>query len=74
MTCENATGLMGEYVTGELDIENKRALEAHLSGCGDCTAFLRTYRRTMELTKSIFALPSFQAAPVIFKLKSPLEH
>ena len=73
MTCENATGLMGEYVAGDLSIESKRALKAHLSGCGDCTAFLRTYARTIELTKSFFAHSSFKTAPMIFRMKSPLE-
>ncbi len=36
-----------------LDPETVRALEAHLAGCQDCTAFINTYRGTGRSSRAI---------------------
>ena len=71
VTCKDATDLIGDYLTDNLNPEERRAFEAHLSGCRDCTAFLATYKRTISLTKSFLASQSLQAPPVDFKLRLP---
>jgi len=63
--------MIGDYIADNLDDERRRAFETHLSGCRDCAAFLATYKRTIDLTKSFLARQSLQATPVNFKLKSP---
>ncbi len=71
VTCKDATDLIGDYLADNLNPEDRRAFEFHLSGCRDCAAFLATYKRTIGLTKSFLKLQSFQAQPVDFKLRLP---
>lgn len=71
VTCKDATDLIGDYLADNLNLVDHRAFEAHLSGCRDCAAFLSTYKRTIDLTKSFLALQSLQAPPVEFKLRLP---
>ena len=71
VTCKDATDLIGDYLADSLNPEERRAFEAHLSGCRDCAAFLATYKRTISLTKSFLRSKSLQAPPVDFKLRLP---
>ncbi len=50
VTCEQVIGLMAEYLESALSPELVAELEAHLAGCEPCVAYLRTYRRTRDLT------------------------
>jgi len=38
------------YIEAELDYKTLEALEVHLHECPECQAFVRTYRRMLELT------------------------
>ena len=49
MTCQDAIGLLLEYLDLSLGEELLADLEQHLAGCEPCRAYLRTYRRTREL-------------------------
>jgi len=71
VTCKDATDLLGDYLNDSLNPEDRRAFEAHLSGCRDCTAFLATYKRTLSLTKNFLRSQSLQTPPVDFRLRSP---
>ena len=71
VTCKDATDLLSGYLNDSLYPQDRRAFEAHLSGCRDCTAFLATYKRTLSLTKSFLRSQSLQAPPVDFKLRLP---
>jgi anti-sigma factor RsiW len=51
-TCKDATSLLLEFMSGELDPETTLEFEKHLEVCPDCVAFLNTYRKTVELTRS----------------------
>ncbi|MGH7892327.1 MAG: anti-sigma factor family protein [Thermodesulfobacteriota bacterium] len=51
-TCKDATSLLLEFMSGELDPEVTLEFEKHLEVCPDCVAFLNTYRKTVELTRS----------------------
>ena len=51
VTCEQATALLIDYITGELDPATTLVLERHLERCVDCVAFLRTYKETIRTTR-----------------------
>ncbi|MFQ5899165.1 MAG: zf-HC2 domain-containing protein [Candidatus Methylomirabilia bacterium] len=46
-------GPLGAYPEAELDLATARALEGHLVGCEECTAFLNTYRGTVGATRQL---------------------
>jgi hypothetical protein len=47
------TNRLSEYLDGELDNEQRVALEAHLSACGDCRATLEDLRRVVGRAKAL---------------------
>ena len=51
-TCRDEVTLISEYLTDNLSKSERRAFEDHLSTCRDCGAFLATYRKTIELSRS----------------------
>lgn len=53
VTCQQVTGLILNYVTGELDPRATVAFKVHLRGCPDCIAFLVTYQKTIQAAKSL---------------------
>jgi len=53
VTCEQATALLIDYVTGGLDPATTLVLERHLERCVDCVAFLRTYQETIRTTRTL---------------------
>jgi anti-sigma factor RsiW len=57
LTCKKEVDLISRYLAAELDRSTLRAFESHLSICPDCAAFLRTYKKTLELTRDFFARP-----------------
>jgi anti-sigma factor RsiW len=71
VSCRAATDLLGDYLADNMEAREQRAFENHLAGCRDCAAFLSTYKRTIDLTKSFLARQSLQASPVEFKLRLP---
>jgi anti-sigma factor RsiW len=50
-TCRQLTDLILDYVNDRLQPELRHELERHLSICPDCISFLKTYRKTMALTR-----------------------
>lgn len=50
--CQDEVGLIGDYLTGNLSEPERQAFETHLNACGDCIAFLATYKKTIEMTRS----------------------
>lgn len=52
VTCRDANDLLLDFINGELDPEINLEFEEHLGVCPDCVAFLNTYKKTIELTKS----------------------
>jgi anti-sigma factor RsiW len=52
-TCKKATSLIADYLTGTLDPEITNELEHHLGVCPDCVAFLKTYKKTIQVTQSL---------------------
>jgi anti-sigma factor RsiW len=51
--CREIAELLLDYMTGELDPETASAFEEHLRLCSDCVAFLNTYKKTVQVTRSL---------------------
>jgi anti-sigma factor RsiW len=43
---------VGDYLTNHLSKPERAAFDIHRSACPDCEAFLATYQKTIELTRS----------------------
>jgi len=54
ITCKRATDLIIDYLDGELDPGINSAFEEHLGECPDCVAFLKTYKKTVQIFKSVY--------------------
>ena len=59
MICENEIALIAGYLSSSLSIRVLRSFEKHLNGCRDCTAFLQTYKKTIEVTRVFLRPASF---------------
>ena len=53
MNCRRVTTLIIEYLSGALGSRATLAWGAHLLDCSNCVAFLDTYRKTIEVTRSL---------------------
>jgi anti-sigma factor RsiW len=53
VTCEQATALLLDYISGTLDPATTLIVERHLAPCDDCLAFLQTYRETIRATRTL---------------------
>jgi hypothetical protein len=51
-TCKDEVALIGDFLAGSLDPTILAAFEKHLNDCPDCTAFLNTYKKTVEATRA----------------------
>ena len=48
--CARTKKLLYEFVEGELNQPTQQKLEQHLSDCPGCLEYVKSYRRTIELT------------------------
>ena len=48
--CRDVVENIIAYIESELDDRTLEELEKHASGCPECQAFVRTYKRMLELT------------------------
>jgi anti-sigma factor RsiW len=55
LSCRELVELLGAYRDRSLVLETTTAVEAHLLGCEECTAYLASYEETIRLSKSAFA-------------------
>jgi anti-sigma factor RsiW len=62
-TCREVYEFLDDYHAGELDPMRTAAFERHLSLCASCTAYVDSYRRTVELEKDAHAEPSLCSPP-----------
>ena len=49
LPCRDFVQFLGEYVEDRLSTERRAIFERHMTVCPDCTAYLDSYRRTIEL-------------------------
>jgi hypothetical protein len=67
-TCKEEVGLIADYLAGRLNAPVLAAFEKHLRHCPDCTAFLNTYRKSIEATKSFLKLQTLRTWPKPLRL------
>ena len=53
MTCQNYKDLMMAYLDNELDDEQRRAFEQHLSSCSVCANELKEFQKLKQLTDNV---------------------
>jgi len=51
MTCREFVDFLMTYLDGELEGEPLRVFEAHLRGCEDCVAYMKSYEETIVLER-----------------------
>jgi anti-sigma factor RsiW len=51
-SCEATISMIGNYLTGTMAPRVRDEFEQHLSLCPDCAAFLKTYKKTIEVTRA----------------------
>ena len=51
--CQECIDLLVDYLEGELSPERARALEIHLDLCPACVAFVRTYKGTVDVARTL---------------------
>ena len=52
MTCQEFIAVLGEYLEMTVTPDMLTELEEHLASCPPCQAYLRTYRRTRDVTSA----------------------
>jgi hypothetical protein len=51
--CDHITDLILDYLTEELDPGTTSEFEKHMRICQDCVAFLNTYKKSVQVTRSL---------------------
>ena len=57
MTCKETIAILSDYLETLCGPDVIERLEAHLRDCAPCRAYLATFRRTRELTKTVGHVP-----------------
>jgi anti-sigma factor RsiW len=56
LVCASGVDLLMDYLEGVLPSDLSADLEAHVSGCPRCTAFLASYRETPRILREASAV------------------
>lgn len=72
-SCKNEMELIADYVVANLSPRLLSAFEQHLQACPDCAAFLRTYKKTIEITRSFLKTQSSKDFPDKLMLRRPTD-
>jgi len=54
-TCKQIAALVLAYLNDELSPRRKRDFQQHLKICPDCVNFLKTYKKTIQATGTLYA-------------------
>ena len=57
MTCQELCEFLMQYLEGELPSRERESFAEHVEACPPCLAYLDTYRKTIELGRSISTQP-----------------
>ena len=52
-TCQEISDLVLAYLTDKLSPKAKKAFQGHIKICPDCVNFLHTYKKTVDLSRSL---------------------
>ena len=53
ITCEQLIATLDDYVADEMPAPERDGVDRHLALCDSCVAYTASYRRTIELEKSL---------------------
>ena len=53
-TCKQIAALVFDYLNDELSPRRKRDFQLHLKTCPDCVNFLKTYKKTIQATGTLY--------------------
>ena len=53
LACREVAGLLSELLDGQLRDGPRRAVEAHLLGCGNCARYLKQLREAVARTQAL---------------------
>jgi len=53
-TCKQIAALALDYLNDELSPRRKRDFQLHLEICPDCVNFLKTYKKTIQATGTLY--------------------
>jgi anti-sigma factor RsiW len=56
MTCESGVAVLMEYLEGTLADDVRAAVDAHVSQCPRCVAFIASYRATPQILRKATAV------------------
>lgn len=55
ITCRDFVAAINEYQGGEMPAPRRERFAAHLSQCDKCSAYLKSYVRTVKLAKAAYS-------------------
>ena len=55
LNCRDIVATLDDYFGGRMNTRRRAAVDAHLSGCGRCSAYLHSYRVTVAVAKNAFS-------------------
>lgn len=61
MNCREVVEFLMEYLSGELEADQRLAFEEHLEACPECVTYLQSYKEAVKLGKAVFKEPDEHA-------------
>ncbi|HET8645271.1 MAG TPA: zf-HC2 domain-containing protein [Vicinamibacteria bacterium] len=55
LACADGVPVLMDYLEGVLPAEERAAIDAHLSGCARCVAFVKSYAETPRILRAATA-------------------
>ena len=55
LTCRDGVEMLMDYLEGTLGSPEREAIEAHVTGCPRCVAFIESYKRTPWILRAATA-------------------
>ena len=52
-SCQQVIDALGEYLDGDLSIEDAQVFEMHMRDCQPCNAFLKTYKKSGDMAREV---------------------
>jgi anti-sigma factor RsiW len=52
VVCQQLVEMVNDYLQGDLDPTERKAVELHLAVCGHCTGYVEQVQRMLALTKA----------------------
>lgn len=63
MTCREITEFLHDYFSDELPGPERAEFDKHLAVCPQCVAYIDSYKKTIEIGRSLSTVDSAAAAP-----------